>query len=406
MAQTYTYILSEGANVIAPRPTTGIVLPTSIMNDGGMTIKPSSILSTTSVEYGSTKSEMIITRPANLPLPTTYSSSTIQSQSNSLGDQSKDKKLNSNSNSNMNYNHTTLIIIIILSFLSIFSILLWYFKKSKTKKLLLNKMNDLESTFKEKKRNSISKIMINNNNRKSWIKLNEEICNIQEKEEIDIQVNQSQLHQVINGDQHIEVNDYNDIERQSHTHGNLSTTICNSTNEFIGNDKRNSTINHFPIPPSNIPDLPPLPPTPSTNTDTNMQHISKDIFQSNEYQINQVLSPEIGIATTNQIPASSSKSAITINDYPKIKLNGSSEKSLTKLENNYDESDSISQNRQSLPYVLPLQEAERTPTFISLSQLNQQAENNKQVSTSEYRSPTESMYVIYKERNTIYQVKQ
>ncbi|WWC65817.1 uncharacterized protein I303_108439 [Kwoniella dejecticola CBS 10117] len=418
----YTYTLTEGANVIAPTRVGGMTPPSTITNGlgPGVTVTPSSMFSTDSM-----KSEMIITRPANPTLPTPADTAASQSTSGS----SRNSKVHSaDPDSTMNYNHTTLIVIVVLACLSILAVGLWYFRRSRAHKLLSNGMTDLESTFQEK-RSSISKAISNNHNRRSWIKLNEEIGNIQEKEReaeevrestippavLPIQVPQSHLdgRHVEQHQQHarqvqpLEVYEYNTTAvQQIYPNADTQTSSMRTVAE-----RRNSTINHFPVPPSTIPNVRASPPVLATkrverDIQTKHQQKQEDIFESPKDQLH-VLSPEIGVATTSHLPASSSRSAVAVDGYPTGRLTGSG-RDLTRMASQDSDAELEMPKRQSLPYVLPVQEAERTPTFISLNQINQKqnTNNDHHKQSPEYRSPTESMYVIYKDRNTIYQGKQ
>ncbi|WWC92757.1 uncharacterized protein L201_007716 [Kwoniella dendrophila CBS 6074] len=443
----FTYTLTQGANIISPTPTinTGDIDMSSptMMKAAGITVVPSSISSMIgNIDVDSTKNQdMMITRPANpiIPNATTLNSglsasSTVTSSSSipfsnpeislaANGNEEASPSNNKSSSTTMQYNHTTLIVILILLCLSILAIGLWYFKKSRTRKIINNHLEDLENNVQEK-RLSISKALTNSTQRRSWIKLNEEIINNNEFSKSSstspsptatvFQDHQNEKADIIKQEKHDsilgtltfpkptqtyslqqtqayqippQVYDYNQsyVNKNTQIETILEEVQDNNNNRLSSStynlNKRNSTINYFPEPPSNIP-LPPLPPTPQAQANTS--------------------DPEIGLATTTYLPASSSRSAVAVDAYPGRLLTGSG-RDLAKISGDdivdvvqqKIDSESDSPKRNSLPYVLPVQEAERTPRFISLSQMNHEKKS------PDYRSPTESLYVIYKDRQSV-----
>ncbi|OCF43833.1 hypothetical protein I317_02275 [Kwoniella heveanensis CBS 569] len=205
--------------------------------------------------------------------------------------------------------------------------------------------------------------------------------------------------------------DYNNVTRES--------MISNGSSE-----RRKSTISWFPPPPTSLPPLPPLPtsalsapesqlqqahPVTVTNAYTSAGANRKSVGQSGI---------EIGVATTTSVPASSSRSAVAVDSYPVRSATGSG-KDLTKLGSEPSmpmptakgvavSTSASFGKRQSLPYVLPVQEAERTPTFLSLSTMPSLDEQSRDEMPDraeqgsekerEKRHPTESLYVIYKDK--------
>ncbi|WWD04567.1 hypothetical protein V865_002637 [Kwoniella europaea PYCC6329] len=383
----FTLTLTEGANIINPTPAVDMAPQTtmSLASQAAVTITP------TSSDGSSipTSKEMMITRPANPTLPTTQSisTSTLSSTSEEGGDK--------NDNISRTYNHTTLIVVFVLLGLSALAVGLWYFRRSRTRKMISNGLADLEASVQEKRLSTVSRMT----NRRSWVKLNEEIEQIENEKANDPpsvslpyppSINHQNQIRVEQRDQHHnQVYDYND-NYQTRSIGNDLISSSYTLN------KRNSTINHFPAPPSNIPQLPPLPLTPQPKA-------SENIFESAEVEVKSDVEvpiptryePEIGVATTTSLPASSSRSAVAVDAYPSRTLT-SSGREISKLNEgdgpDFSQSQENSPRRQSLPYVLPIQEAERTPTFISLSQMNHEKKS------PDYRSPTESLYVIYKDK--------
>ncbi|WVW86965.1 hypothetical protein I302_109021 [Kwoniella bestiolae CBS 10118] len=383
----FTFTLTEGANIIDPTPVIAMAPPTtmSLASQPGITITPSTspaVLS--SVTSTSTSKEMMITRPANPTLPISTPTTTSETET--------EKKMDMDPT--MTYNHTTLIVVFVLLGLSALAVGLWYFRRSRTRKMISNGLADLEASVQEKRLSSLSK----RDNRRSWIKLNEEIEQSEKVNSPSLPFPPSVNHQVQNRfhnqDQH-QVYDYNN------NNSNTNPIEDNLSSSSYTLNRRNSTINHFPAPPSNIPQLPPLPPTPQPQTSSSpgQQSINenKNIFESSELEVEP--EPEIGVATTTSLPASSSRSAVAIHAYPGRSLTGSG-REISKIGEvetpdftlSQEGSTSNSPKRQSLPYVLPVQEAERTPTFISLSQVNHEKKS------PDYRSPTESLYVIYKRK--------
>ncbi|KAK6908491.1 hypothetical protein I203_102493 [Kwoniella mangroviensis CBS 8507] len=385
----FTFTLTEGANIINPTPAIEMAPPTtmSLASQSAVTIIPTSSDDVST----STSKEMMITRPANPTLPTTQAifTSTLSSTSEKGGMK--------NDNPTTTYNHTTLIVVFILLGLSALGVGLWYFRRSRTRKLISNGLADLEASVQEKRLSTVSRMT----NRRSWIKLNEEIEQIENEKSnnslsVSLPYSPSANHQ---NQSQIEKQDQSDNQAYDYNINSQMRSVGNNLNSSSYTlNKRSSTINHFPAPPSNLPQLPPLPLTPQPQSRLKE---NENIFESSEVQV-QVPSvtqsrhePEIGVATTTSLPASSSRTAVAIDAYPGRTLTGSG-KEISKLNDgdglDFSQSQENSPKRQSLPYVPPVQEAERTPTFISLSQMNHEKKS------PDYRSPTESLYVIYKEK--------
>ncbi|WVQ96033.1 hypothetical protein IAU59_003133 [Kwoniella sp. CBS 9459] len=177
---------------------------------------------------------------------------------------------------------------------------------------------------------------------------------------------------------------YNPVTRES--------MISNGSSE-----RRKSTISWFPSPPTSLPPLPPLPtsaPSQASSTVTDSQKHTAYTATAGDGN-RKSHGAEIGVATTTSMPASSSRSAVAVDSYP-VRGAGSG-KDLAKLGT---ESSLPAIKRQSLPYVLPAQEAERTPTFLSLSTMPAHDQPNQpdQETQKEKRHPTESLYVFYKDK--------
>ncbi|WVR08086.1 hypothetical protein IAU60_005132 [Kwoniella sp. DSM 27419] len=175
----------------------------------------------------------------------------------------------------------------------------------------------------------------------------------------------------------------------------------------LSSSMRASTMSWFPPPPTSLPPLPLLPPPQHTSTSTPFDDAHHVVDNDHPGP-----GMAIGLATTTCMTVSSSRSAVAIDAYP-LRGNVGSNRDLTAL------SRQGSGKRRSIPPasaqtlgISQPSETERTPTFLPLggadsspagegnthSKVKEAQRQTLGIDSAGKRHPTESLYVIYKDR--------